>query len=194
MPSIVLFHYPGSPWGAKVTAYLVLRGIEYAECHQPIAWPRPDLESLNIRYRRIPLMAIGKDIYYDSSIILEKLETLYPDNRLGATKPPEQALEKLTEKWAAPIFSSAFYLLPTDLPFLKDPTVLRDRMELWGVDFSPANVEKGRSASLVQMREHFAFLENSLHDGRKWLQDTPKASLTDIHGIASHPRYGRSTP
>lgn len=191
MPSIVLYYYHGSPWGAKVATYLNLRGIEYTECHQPIGWPRPDLEALNIRYRRIPLLAIGKDIYYDTSLILAKLETLYPDNRLGATatQPTEQALETLIEKWAAPIFPLAFHLLPTDMPLLKDSALVKDRTELWGQDFNPAGIEKGRTGSLVEMRENYAFLESLLQDGREWLlnsSNTQKLGLADLHGIYTY--------
>ena len=190
MPSIVLYYYHGSPWGAKVATYLNLRGIEYTECHQPIGWPRPDLEALNIRYRRIPLLAIGKDIYYDTSLILAKLETLYPDNRLGATasQPTEQALETLIEKWAAPIFPLAFHLLPTDMPLLKDSALVKDRTELWGQDFNPAGIEKGRTGSLVEMRENYAFLESLLQDGREWLlnSNTQKLGLADLHGIYAY--------
>ena len=41
--------------------------------------PRKDLEALGITYRRIPLLSVGKDVYADSSliidVILEKLAT-----------------------------------------------------------------------------------------------------------------------
>lgn len=193
MPRIVLYQYPGSPWGAKVAFYLALRGIAYSECHQPMTWPRPDLEPLGIRYRRIPIMAIGRDIYYDSSLIFDKLEVLYAENRMGATKPSEQALEKLTERWVETcVLPSVFSLLPTELPFVKDEKFLQDRMTLWGEDMSAKAISSGRSRSLVEMQGHFAFLERLLQDGRTWLQDTPEPSLTDIHGTydsySRHPR------
>ncbi|GLA96324.1 hypothetical protein AtubIFM57143_003789 [Aspergillus tubingensis] len=184
MPRIVLYQYPGSPWGAKVAFYLALRGIAYSECHQPMTWPRPDLEPLGIRYRRIPIMAIGRDIYYDSSLIFDKLEVLYAENRMGATKPSEQALEKLTERWVETcVLPSVFSLLPTELPFVKDEKFLQDRMTLWGEDMSAKAISSGRSRSLVEMQGHFAFLERLLQDGRTWLQDTPEPSLTDIHAV-----------
>jgi glutathione S-transferase len=96
---IVLFHYPLSPWGAKVAAYLVLRGIQYTECHQPLQWPRPDLtDHFNIQYRRIPVLAIGRDFYYDTSLIFEKLEALFPETKyLMPEVPAEQALTKLLD-------------------------------------------------------------------------------------------------
>jgi glutathione S-transferase len=183
MSKIVLFTYPGSPWGAKVTNYLALRGIEYFECHQPMTWPRPDLDLLNVRYRRIPFLAIGKDIYYDSLLIFEKLEALSPESALGAKECSARALEKLMEKWAeGTLLKSVLCLLPKNLPFLTDSKFLSDREELWGMNFSPEALEKGLSKSLVEVREQFAFLENLLKDGRSWLLDTEKAGLIDIHG------------
>ncbi|PWY64804.1 hypothetical protein BO83DRAFT_420162 [Aspergillus eucalypticola CBS 122712] len=182
MPRIVLFSYPGSPWGAKVISYLSLRGIEYSECCQPMTWPRPDLQLLGIQYRRIPFIAIGKDIYYDSSLIFEKLEALYPHQPLGAKEPSAMTLEKLMEKWAeGSLLNSVMYILPKSLPFLTDSKFLADRKELWGMDFSPDALEKGLSKSLVEIRGHFAILENLLGDGRQWLLDSKKPGLIDIH-------------
>ncbi|PYH43893.1 glutathione S-transferase family protein [Aspergillus saccharolyticus JOP 1030-1] len=182
MPRIVLFSYPGSPWGAKVISYLSLRGIEYSECCQPMTWPRPDLQLLNIQYRRIPFISIGKDIYYDSSLIFEKLEALYPQQPLGAKEPSGKTLEKLVEKWAeGSLLNSVMNLLPKSLPFLSDSIFLADRKELWGKEFSPDALEKGLTKSLVEIREHFAVLENLLGDGRQWLLDSEKPGLIDIH-------------
>ena len=58
-PQILLFHYPFSPWSQKITSYLAFRAIPYTECHQPVTMPRPDLARLGVKYRRIPLVAIG---------------------------------------------------------------------------------------------------------------------------------------
>jgi len=148
-----------------------------------MTWPRPDLELLNVRYRRIPFLAIGRDIYYDSLLIFEKLETLHPEGALGAKDCSARALEKLMEKWAkGPLLKSVLGLLPTNLPFLTDSKFLNDRKELWGMDFSPESLEKGVAKSLVEVREQFALLEDLLKDGRPWLLDTEKAGLIDVHG------------
>lgn len=188
MSKIVLFSYPGSPWGAKVSNYLALRGIEYSECHQPMIWPRPDLELLNIRYRRIPFLAIGRDIYFDSLLIFKKLETLYPESALGANECTGRALERLVEKWAeGTLLQSVICLLPKNMPLLMDSKFLKDRQELWGMDFSPEGLEKGVSKSLVEVREHFSLLEDLLKDGRPWLLNTEKAGLIDIHGEKAVP-------
>jgi len=42
--------------------YLGLRGLKYLQCIQPPQMPRPDLQALGINYRKIPILAIGRDI------------------------------------------------------------------------------------------------------------------------------------
>lgn len=103
-PEITLFHYPFSPWSQKITLYLALRRIPYVSCIQPVTLPRPDLKKrLGVNYRRIPVMSIGRDIYCDTLIMLEKLEELFPykDGEVlrKGKNGNERALEKLLEKW-----------------------------------------------------------------------------------------------
>ena len=61
--------------------------------------PRPDLARLGIAYRRIPVLAIGRDVYVDSRLILEKLEALYPPSEahppLAAATGEHAAIERL---------------------------------------------------------------------------------------------------
>ena len=63
--------------------------------------PRTVLGQLGVKYRRIPIMAIGKDIYCDSRLMIEKLEELYPEGRLGSKEPFEQGVEYLVENWVS---------------------------------------------------------------------------------------------
>ncbi|KAE8383139.1 hypothetical protein BDV26DRAFT_304035 [Aspergillus bertholletiae] len=184
-PPIVLYHYPLSPWAQKVTAYLALRGIEYSECHQPLHWPRPDLtDHFNIQYRRIPVMAIGRDFYYDTTLILEKLETLYPEKKtpLGAKGSVENGLSKLLEKWAeTAVMKSTPFALPPDAPLWKDDRFLQDRVELWGDQFGHEARKKQHPGALAEVRLHFGLLEDLLGDGREWILGGDNIKLADIH-------------
>jgi glutathione S-transferase len=103
-PEVTLFHYPFSPWSQKITLYLALRQIPYISCEQPVTLPRPDLKKrLGVNYRRIPVMSIGRDIYCDTLIMLEKLEELFPYKDGEVLRKGKdgnsRALEKLLEKW-----------------------------------------------------------------------------------------------
>lgn len=86
---------------------------------QPLQWPRPDLtDHFNIQYRRIPVLTIGRDFYYDTSLMFEKLEALFPETKhLGPEVPAEQALTKLLDKWAdTTVMKTVPHALPPDSP------------------------------------------------------------------------------
>ncbi|KAH8697516.1 glutathione s-transferase-related protein-like protein [Talaromyces proteolyticus] len=184
-PQIIVYTYPFSPWGTKIVTYLTLRHIPYAECHQPQHWPRPDIQShFGLQYRRIPILAIGRDIYYDTLLILEKLEDLYPGKfSLSVHDPADKALTKLLEKWAElAVMKSVVSSLPPDAPLWKNETFLKDRIELWGSQFDHQSRFKKHPGALAEMRNHLALLEDLLSDGRQWLLNTHNISLADLHG------------
>ena len=54
--------------------------------------PRPELsETMGIAYRRIPILAIGRDIYADTSLIASTLERRYPASAgYGTLFPPRK--------------------------------------------------------------------------------------------------------
>lgn len=185
-PEIIVFYWPGSPWASKVVNYLALRGLPYTECHQPITMPRPILADLGIKYRRIPVVSIGKDIYCDTLLIIQKLESIFPTEghrTISAQTVNEKVLEKLLEKWTdAVVFGKAADCIPLDHPLVQDPKFIKDRTELWGEDWNKSEREKKRPEGLVNMREFFDFLENTvLSDGREWVLGGKDITVADIH-------------
>lgn len=100
--------------------------------------PRPDLARLAIAYRRIPLLAIGRDVYLDTRLILRKLEGLP-----GVAAPPlgvppsgrteALALERLLSvlTTSTDLFAQAAALLPESLPLMQDPLFRRDRRDFF---------------------------------------------------------------
>ena len=186
---ITLFHYPFSPWARKVRAYLAFRGFSYNECHQPFTMPRPDLDSLGIKYRRIPVLSIGRDIYCDTLIILEKLEELFPvtaseASPVGAAAgTSDKALEKLLEKWTdVVVFGKAVEAIPPEI-YQDIPGFIKDREHLWGRSWKPGDQNKKRPEALAVLRSNFVFLETTiLADGRDWILGSQKPKLADIHG------------
>lgn len=182
-PPVVLFCYPLSPYSIKISTYLDLRKIPYIECPQPVTWPRPDLQQLGINYRRIPLLAIGKDIYCDTSLILEKLEALFPGQKLGHRGADGKAQESLLDQWSqSALMKTAGSLLPSTMPLLHDATFVADRKALWGIDFSPDLMEKARPNALNDLESHLRVIDGFLSDGRRWLSGSDDISLADIHG------------
>lgn len=153
--------------------------------------PRPDLESIGVRHRRIPVMAIGRDVYCDSRLIIDKLEQLFPDGVLGASQPDQRGVQKLLEKWTidAGLFPRASQLIPTSMPLLSDPKFTKDREDFSGRRWDKKQIEATRPESIAHIREGFSLLETTLlADGREWILKSPKPSLADIEGKAGmHP-------
>lgn len=89
--------------------------------------PRPDLALLPVNYRRIPVLAIGRDIYLDTRLILRKLETLFPNNPLSATSSTDLFIEKLLERYVieGPVFGVVAGLVPPAVA--QEPTFNNDR-------------------------------------------------------------------
>ena len=58
----------------------------------PMTLPRPELsETMGVTYRRIPILAIGRDIYADTSLIASTLERRYPASAgYGTLFPPRK--------------------------------------------------------------------------------------------------------
>lgn len=130
-------------------------------------------------------MSIGRDVYCDTRLILQKLEERYPDGALGASQPDQKAVEKLLEKWTIDggVFARASQLIPPEMPLLKDPKFKKDREEYTGRSWAMSDVTKMRPEALAQMRDNFDFLETGLlADGREWILKTAKPSLADIEG------------
>ena len=183
----ILFLWSMSPWTNKVVHYLALRGIPYAQCIQPTTMPRPDLAALGVQYRRIPVLAHGRDIYCDTLLILKKFEKWHPRGgkykSIGATDPVGKAMEHLLEKWTdVAVFASAAAAIPSERDLCKDPQLQKDREELWGPPWTNKEQDRLKPAGLSTLVEHFDFLEQLLGDGRQWLLGNDGPQLVDVHG------------
>ena len=130
-------------------------------------------------------MSIGRDVYCDSRLILQKLEEKFPEGALGASQPDQKAIEKLLEKWIIDggAFTRASQLIPPETPLLMDPKFQKDREDHTGRSWAKSDLTKMRPEALAQMRVNFEFLETGLlADGREWILKTSKPSLADIEG------------
>ncbi|KAL9596132.1 MAG: hypothetical protein Q9219_005993 [cf. Caloplaca sp. 3 TL-2023] len=163
---------------------------------QPAVLPREDVNALGVKYRRIPIMSVGRDIYCDTRLILQKLEQKFPTGALGASQPEQKALEKLLEQWIIDggVFGRTAQLIPLDMPLLNDPKFVKDREDYTGRSWAKPDFSSGRPEALAHIRECFQFLESTiLADGRHWVLKTEKPSLADIHGALPPSIFGKDT-
>lgn len=155
---------------------------------QPAIMPRPDVSAIGTIYRRIPLLAIGRDIYNDTRLILSKLEQLFPSHpSISVTSPTEQSLERLLEHWAVDnLFGRAAQLIPADSPIMKDESFVKDRADFSGRSFSGETIRKMRPEALVEIRGAFGMVEGGLlADGREWVLGTSGLTLVDVECMFS---------
>jgi len=132
-------------------------------------------------------MAIGRDIYNDSRLIIRKLEELFPSaKQISATGVEQKAIERLLESWVVEtgLFRKAAALIPSNAPALNDPRFIKDREDFTGRRWSKENVEKGRPEAVVDIKSAFEFLETTLlADGRDWVLKTERPTLADIEAV-----------
>ncbi|KAK8164695.1 hypothetical protein IWX90DRAFT_141177 [Phyllosticta citrichinensis] len=191
---IILFCYPGSVFARRVSWYLDLRKISYRVCIQPNRLPRPELsDRLNIKHRRIPILAIGRDVYCDTRLIIRKLDQLFPPSPvypgLRVLSASDHGLAALLENWTVDggVFWRATQLIPPNSPLAQDDATLRDREEFTGRKADTGDDWAAtRQFAMVQLETSLRFLETTmLADGRDWLaksyMDGP--SVADIHGV-----------
>lgn len=169
--------------------YLSLRGIEYSHCPVRNRLPREVLQSLNINYRRIPILAIGRDIYCDTRLIISKLEQLFPENKLSASTSDGKAMEWLLQNWTIDggPFGRTAQLIPSNAPHMNDEAWVADRKEMSGREFTKKSVDASRPEALAHARMNFEFMEAVLGDGRRFILSekmegtAERPSLADIH-------------
>ncbi|KAM0264248.1 hypothetical protein ACHAQJ_000736 [Trichoderma viride] len=187
--SIILYHYETSPYSKRVLWYLAFKGIKFQQCLQPRIMPRPDLRRLGVKYRRIPVLTIGRDVYLDTRLILTKLSELESGQdsvRLSVATTPEQiALQRLLQVY---IMDTGFsrnvvQLILPQIRGLMDSELLKDRAEFIGSDsfFPPEVLQAMRPDAIRIVKNGFEFLEQTLlSDGREWLLGTTGPSIGDI--------------
>ncbi|AST32305.2 glutathione S-transferase family protein [Ralstonia solanacearum] len=109
MTELILHHYATSPFSEKVRLILGYKDQPWKSVTVPVILPKPDVMPLTGGYRRTPFLQIGADIYCDTALIAQVLEsihpvpTLYPADRAAAAFAMAQWADT-TLFWAAASF------------------------------------------------------------------------------------------
>ena len=152
--------------------------------------PRPVLSYyLNITYRKIPILAIGKEVYIDTSLICEALEHHFPASRgYGALYPPgsngrtlQPLLRGLASFWTdRPLFRATCGLMPADI---WRTGFGQDRAGLIGHKLDADKLERKFPENLSFLDMHLSLLESLLVDSTEqqpWILDTNTLGMADI--------------
>jgi glutathione S-transferase len=148
----------------------------------PVIMPKPDLTALTGGYRKTPVLQIGADIYCDSQLIMRELERRHPTPSFyPAGRGAADALAWWAEKTMfLPAVSIAFAKRPEVLP----KGFLEDRAKFSGRNIDPVVMLAAVPNQLDQLRAHFDWLDQTLADGRSFLQGRA-VGLSDL--AAYHP-------
>ena len=150
-------------------------GVKYQRCDQPIVLPRKDLEELGITYRRIPVLAVGKDVYCDSGLIFDIVL-----DKLAKKQLPTSPADKAWEAWGLETFKAALPLIPHELV---TPDFVKDRETIFPMLKRP-DFKTLRPSAVADLQSRLSFLENDVLASNPFIGGD-KLSVADIHVIWS---------
>ncbi len=189
--TLILHQYEISPFSEKVRVALGIKGLSWRACLQPSIMPKPELVALTGGYRRIPVLQIGADLYFDSQYIIEELERRFsqaPSVFVGSGV----GLSRVASQWTdGPLFMGLVGLLFGG-DWTVDQAFLDDRSALMGRPFDPAQFAAAKPALTLQLRQHLDALDAQLADGRAFLTgDRPDAFDAGVYCNTLFARWGK---
>lgn len=133
---------------------------------------------LGIKYRRIPLLSIGNEVFCDTSLIIRVLEEKFPKGKLGESGGAWEEWET----WSDEMFPYATALIPSNLPLMRDEKFVKDREDFSGRSYKKEDVDARRERALEKIRGFYSHTEKVLSDDREWILGD-KMTLADIEAI-----------
>ena len=145
-PTLILHHYPTSPFAEKTRLMLGYKNLPWKSVVIPMISPKPDVVALTGGYRKTPVLQIGADIYCDTALIadvlehIEHLPTLYPE--------PSKGMARTLAQWAD---TTLFW---TSMAYNMQPRGLAQIFENAPVEAARAFGEdrKAMSAGMLRLR------------------------------------------
>lgn len=98
MADLILHHFPVSPFSEKLRLILGFKGLAWKSVTVPMLLPKPDVVALTGGYRKTPFLQIGADIYCDTALIVEVLESVKPEPSIFPREGA--ALARTLAQWA----------------------------------------------------------------------------------------------
>ncbi|KAJ9663756.1 hypothetical protein H2201_005477 [Coniosporium apollinis] len=129
-------------------------------------------------------MSIGRDVYCDTRLMIQKLEELYPQGTLSERSPEGKGIQGLLETWTNDqFFWHVARLLPPTYPMI-DKAWREDRADMAGDKLSAEAPDEARREALGHIVAALDMLEHTFFaDGRDWILKTKNPTLADINGI-----------
>ena len=158
----IFHHYKESPYAEKIRTLLGHKQLHWCSVNVPRMAPKPDLTALTAGYRKVPVLQVGADVFCDTRLIAQEIETLAPAPALNVTPG---SLSPVLESWVdqhlfgrvvAFTFGSLADVLPDDL--------LADRAALRGAPLQREVLKAAVPLASQELHAQMAWLEHGLND------------------------------
>ena len=165
--ALILHQYEISPFSEKVRVAMGIKGTYWHACNQPAIMPKPEMVRLTGGFRRIPVLQVGADLYFDSQLIIEELDRRAPSP--SAFAGSGIGVAGAFARWSdGELFMAVVGLLfGGDWDY--DAAFLADRSTLIGQAFDPEQMAAAATGLVPQLRMHLDLVETQLADGRAFL-------------------------
>ncbi len=187
---MILHQYDLSPFSEKIRVLFGMKNLAWQACDQPVIMPKPELVAITGGYRRIPVLQIGADIYFDTALIAEELERRAPTPSI--TGGIGAAAAAAFSAWAD---QGLFWQVVTALfggDLTMDDAFVADRSALIGRSFDPKTMAAAAPGALIALAAAFDLVDQQLADGRAYLfGDTPGVADACVYHNVAFLRWGR---
>ena len=166
MADLILHHYPMSPYAELLRRALGIKQAAWRSVIIPNVAPKPELTPLTGGYRKTPVLQIGANIFCDTAIAIEALETAIPAPTLFPA--PLGRLGALVALQAGgTTFSQAVGSAMSGFTDRLPDAFFEDRKALFG--FDKARVKAGGPHLTSQFLGWLARIDDALADGRAFI-------------------------
>ncbi len=185
---MILHHYELSPFAEKIRIIFGMKNLPWQACDQPVIMPKPELVALTGGYRRIPVLQIGADLYFDTALIAAEIERRFPAPSIAIGPAAAAAFSGWTDQGLFGQVVTA--LFGGDLTM--DDAFFADRSALVGRAFDPKTMAAAAPAALISLAAYFDLVDQQLSDGRAYLfGDNPSVADACIYHNVAFLRWGR---
>jgi glutathione S-transferase len=180
---VILYNYDFSNYSEKIRLLLGYKGVSWKSVEVPSHGPKPDFTHLTGGYRRAPVLQIGADVYCDTRLIAEVLESLFPNPTIypGGCEARTKAQCETIIYWVENSLMRPLALYVTGLYANKFPLAFHlDRAKLHGK--APPSLEKVRQSAKTyfpQVKAQLHWIEGLLSSGQNYIL-SDSLSLADL--------------
>lgn len=160
MHTPILHHYNESPYAEKARLMLGHKALPWRSVKVPRIAPKPDLVALTGGYRKVPVLQVGADIYCDTRLIAEVLDTLQPEPSLRARSGH---FDEVMANWVDTLlFGRAVGYTFGALADLLPDALLDDRAALRGAPLDREALKRALPLATQELHAHMGWLETAL--------------------------------